>query len=138
MKKRSCLWVMLALLLGLMSFAACKEQGGEKDVPLEGTYVFESLSYTGADGTSVTLRAGDNWLLSALTEDTFTFELREDGTATFTVRLVLTVTLDLLWERSETDGYIDITLDGQAETFPCDGNTIGYTYEGASVTMKKK
>lgn len=129
---------MLALLLGLMSFAACKEQGGEKDVPLEGTYVFESLSYTGADGTSVTLRAGDNWLLSALTEDTFTFELREDGTATFTVRLVLTVTLDLLWERSETDGYIDITLDGQAETFPCDGNTIGYTYEGASVTMKKK
>ena len=62
----------------------------------------------------------------------------EDGTATFTVRLVLTVTLDLLWERSETDGYIDITLDGQAETFPCDGNTIGYTYEGASVTMKKK
>ena len=129
---------MLALLLGLMSFAACKEQGGEKDVPLEGTYVFESLSYTGADGTSVTLHAGDNWLLSALTEDTFTFELREDGTATFTVRLVLTVTLDLLWERSETDGYIDITLDGQAETFPCDGNTIGYTYEGASVTMKKK
>ena len=138
MKKRSCLWAMLALLLGLMSFAACKEQGGEKDAPLEGTYVFESHSYTGDDGTSVTLRAGDNWLLSALTEDTFTFELREDGTATFTVRLVLTVTLDLLWERSETDGYIDITLDGQAETFPCDGNTIGYTYEGASITMKKK
>ncbi len=145
--KKHYLWAMLALLLGLMSFAACTEQGGEEPAPLEGTYVFESLSYEGDDGTAITLRAGDNWLLSALTEDTFTFELREDGTATFTVRLVLTLTFDLLWERSETDGYIDITLDGQAETFPCDGETISYAVSGetigapfgeVSVTMKKK
>ena len=120
-----------------MSFAACAEQGEEKQ-PLEGTYTFESLSYTGDDGTSVTLRAGDNWLLSVLTEDTFTFELKEDGTAVFTVKLVVTITLNLLWEKSEQDGYIDITLDGATETFPCDGKTISYTYEGASVTMAKE
>ena len=71
-------------------------------------------------------------------EGTYTFELREDGTATFTVKLVLTVTIELLWEESEEEGYIDITLDGATEKFPCDGTTIGYTYNGASVTMKKK
>ncbi len=136
MRKLQIFGALLALLLGVMSFAACAEQG--EDVPLEGVYTFESLSYTGNDGTSVTLHAGDNWLLSVLTEDTFTFELKEDGTAAFTVKLGLTVTLNLLWEKSETDGYIDITLDGATETFPCDGKTISYTYEGASVTMAKK
>ncbi len=132
MKKLSVILASLVLALGLVFAAACKEE------QLEGTYTFESLTYTGEDGTSVTLRAGDSWLLAALTEDTFTFELREDGTATFTVKLVLTVTIDLLWEESEEEGYIDITLDGATEKFPCDGTTIGYTYEGASVTMKKK
>ena len=136
MKKLSVILASLVLVFGLILGAACTKTPSE--TPLEGTYTFESLSYTGEDGTSMTLYAGDNWLLSALTEDTFTFELREDGTAAFTVKLLVTVTLDLLWERSEEEGYIDITLDGATETFPCDGTTIGYTYEGASVTMKKK
>ena len=115
----------------------------KKSSPLRATYTFESLTYTGEDGTSVTLRAGQNWLVVALTEDTFTFELREDGTATFTVKLVLIVTMDLKWEESEAEGYIDITFDGATEKFPCDGTTISYTYHDASfgdasVTMKKK
>lgn len=137
MKKLSVILASLVLALGLVFAAACKEEGA-KEQPLEGTYTFESLTYTGEDGTSVTLRAGDSWLLAALTEDTFTFELREDGTATFTAKVVFTVTIDLKWEESEEEGYIDITLDGATEKFPCDGTTIGYTYEGASVTMKKK
>lgn len=137
MKKLSVFLASLVLALGLVFAAACTDNGA-KEQPLEGMYTFESLTYTGEDGTSVTLRAGDNWLLAALTEDTFTFELKEDGTATFTVKLVLTVTFDLKWEESEEEGHIDITLDGATETFPCDGTTIGYTYEGASVTMKKK
>lgn len=140
MKKLSVILASLVLALGLVFAAACKEEGEQ---PLEGTYTFESLTYTGEDGTSVTLRAGQNWLVVALTEDTFTFELREDGTATFTVKLVLTVTMDLKWEESEEEGYIDITFDGATEKFPCDGTTIGYTYHDASfgdasVTMKKK
>ncbi len=142
MKKLSVILASLVLALGLVFAAACKEEGA-KEQPLEGTYTFESLTYTGEDGTSVTLRAGQNWLVVALTEDTFTFELREDGTATFTVKLVLTVTMDLKWEESEEEGYIDITFDGATEKFPCDGTTIGYTYHDASfgdasVTMKKK
>lgn len=137
MKKLSVFLASLVLALGLVFAAACTDNGA-KEQPLEGTYTFESLTYTGEDGTSVTLRAGDNWLLAALTEDTFTFELKEDGTATFTVKIVLIVTFDLKWEESEEEGYIDITLDGETEKFPCDGTTIGYTYEGASVTMKKK
>ena len=142
MKKLSVILAALALALGLVFAAACKEEGA-KEQPLEGTYTFESLTYTGEDGTSVTLRAGENWLVAALTEDTFTFELREDGTATFTAKVVFTVTIDLLWEESEEEGYIDITLDGATEQFPCDGTTISYTYHDASlgdasVTMKKK
>ena len=142
MKKLSVVLASLVLALGLVLAAACKDAGA-KEQPLEGTYTFESLTYTGEDGTSVTLRAGQNWLVVALTEDTFTFELREDGTATFTVKLVLTVTMDLKWEASEEEGYIDITFDGATEKFPCDGTTIGYTYHDASfgdasVTMKKK
>ena len=137
MKKLSVFLASLVLALGLVFAAACTDNGANEQ-PLEGTYTFESLTYTGEDGTSVTLRAGDNWLLAALTEDTFTFELKEDGTATFTVKIVLIVTFDLKWEESEEEGYIDITLDGETEKFPCDGTTIGYTYEGASVTMKKK
>ena len=142
MKKLSVILAALALALGLVFAAACKEEGA-KEQPLEGTYTFESLTYTGEDGTSVTLRAGQNWLVVALTEDTFTFELREDGTATFTAKVVFTVTIDLLWEESEEEGYIDITLDGATEQFPCDGTTISYTYHDASlgdasVTMKKK
>ena len=140
MKKLSVILASLALALGLVFAAACKEEGA-KEQPLEGTYTFESLTYTGEDGTSVTLR--QNWLVVALAEDTFTFELREDGTATFTVKLVLTVTMDLKWEASEEEGYIDITFDGATEKFPCDGTTISYTYHDASfgdasVTMKKK
>ena len=142
MKKLSVILTSLVLALGLVFAAACKEEGA-KEQPLEGTYTFESLTYTGEDGTSVTLRAGQNWLVVALTEDTFTFELREDGTATFTVKLVLTVTMDLKWEASEEAGYIDITFDGPTEKFPCAGTTISYTYHDASfgdasVTMKKK
>ncbi len=142
MKKLSVILASLVLALGLVFAASCKEEG-EKEQPLEGTYTFESLTYTGEDGTSVTLRAGQNWLVVALTEDTFTFELREDGTATFTVKLGLTLTMDLKWEASEAEGYIDITFDGATEKFPCDGTTIGYTYHDASfgdasVTMKKK
>ena len=142
MKKLSVILASLALALGLIFAAACKEEG-VKEQPLEGTYTFESLTYMGEGGTSVTLRAGDNWLVAALTEDTFTFELREDGTATFTVKLGLTLTMDLKWEASEAEGYIDITFDGATEKFPCDGTTIGYTYHDASfgdasVTMKKK
>lgn len=142
MKKLSVILASLVLALGLVFAASCKEEG-EKEQPLEGTYTFESLTYTGEDGTSVTLRAGQNWLVAALTEDTFTFELREDGTATFTVKLGLTLTMDLKWEASEAEGYIDITFDGATEKFPCDGTTIGYTYHDASfgdasVTMKKK
>ena len=142
MKKLSVILAWLVLALGLVFAASCKEEG-EKEQPLEGTYTFESLTYTGEDGTSVTLRAGQNWLVVALTEDTFTFELREDGTATFTVKLGLTLTMDLKWEASEAEGYIDITFDGATEKFPCDGTTIGYTYHDASfgdasVTMKKK
>ena len=142
MKKLSVILASLALALGLVFAAACKEEGA-KEQPLEGTYTFESLTYTGEDGTSVTLRAGQNWLVAALTEDTFTFELREDGTATFTAKVVFIVTIDLLWEESEEEGYIDITLDGETEQFPCDGTTISYTYHDASfgdasVTMKKK
>ena len=142
MKKLSVILASLALALGLIFAAACKEEGA-KEQPLEGTYTFESLTYMGEGGTSVTLRAGDNWLVAALTEDTFTFELREDGTATFTAKVVFTVTIDLLWEESEEEGYIDITLDGETEQFPCDGTTIGYIYHDASfgdvsVTMKKK
>lgn len=137
MKKLSVILASLALALGLVSAAACNDEGA-KEQPLEGTYTFESLTYTGEDGTSVTLRAGESWLLAVLTEDTFTFELREDGTATFTVKALVTVTIELLWEESEEEGYIDITLDGATEKFPCDGTTIGYTYNGASVTMKKK
>ena len=142
MKKLSVILASLVLALGLVFAASCKEEGA-KEQPLEGTYTFESLTYTGEDGTSVTLRAGQNWLVVALTEDTFTFELREDGTATFTVKLVLTVTMDLKWEESEEEGYIDITFDGATEKFPCDGTTISYTYHDASfgdasVTMKKK
>ena len=142
MKKLSVILASLVLALGLVFAASCKEEGA-KEQPLEGTYTFESLTYTREDGTSVTLRAGENWLVAALTEDTFTFELREDGTATFTAKVVFTVTIDLLWEESEEEGYIDITLDGETEQFPCDGTTIGYTYHDASfgdasVTMKKK
>lgn len=142
MKKLSVILASLVLALGLVFAAACQEEGA-KEQPLEGTYTFESLTYTGEDGTSVTLRAGENWLVAALTEDTFTFELREDGTATFTVKLGLTLTMDLKWEASEEDGYIDITFDGATEQFPCDGTTISYTYHDASlgdasVTMKKK
>ena len=142
MKKLSVILASLVLALGLIFAAACKEEGA-KEQPLEGTYTFESLTYMGEGGTSVTLRAGDNWLVAALTEDTFTFELREDGTATFTAKVVFTVTIDLLWEESEEEGYIDITLDGETEQFPCDGTTIGYIYHDASigdvsVTMKKK
>ena len=142
MKKLSVILATLVLALGLVFAAACKEEGA-KEQPLEGTYTFESLTYMGEGGTSVTLRAGENWLLAALTEDTFTFELREDGTATFTAKAVFIVTIDLLWEESEEEGYIDITLDGEMEQFPCDGTTIGYTYHDASfgdvsVTMKKK
>ena len=142
MKKLSVILASLVLALGLVFAAACQEEGA-KEQPLEGTYTFESLTYTGEDGTSVTLRAGDSWLVAALTEDTFTFELREDGTATFTAKVVFTVTIDLLWEASAEEGYIDITLDGATEQFPCDGTTISYTYHDASfgdasVTMKKK
>ena len=142
MKKLSVILASLVLALGLVFAAACKEESA-KEQPLEGTYTFESLTYTGEDGTSVTLRAGQNWLVAALTEDTFTFELREDGTATFTAKVVFIVTIDLLWEESEEEGYIDITLDGETEQFPCDGTTISYTYHDASfgdasVTMKKK
>ena len=142
MKKLSVILASLVFALGLVFAASCKEEC-EKEQPLDGTYTFESLTYTGEDGTSVTLRAGQNWLVVALTEDTFTFELREDGTATFTVKVVLTVTMDLKWEESEEEGYIDITFDGATEKFPCDGTTIGYTYHDASfgdasVTMKKK
>ena len=142
MKKLSVILATLVLALGLVFAAACQEEGA-KEQPLEGTYTFESLTYTREDGTSVTLRAGENWLVAALTEDTFTFELREDGTATFTAKVVFTVTIDLLWEASEEEGYIDITFDGATEQFPCDGTTISYTYHDASlgdasVTMKKK
>lgn len=77
MKKLSVILASLVLALGLVFAASCKEEG-EKEQPLEGTYTFESLTYTGEDGTSVTLRAGQNWLVVALTEDTFTFELREE------------------------------------------------------------
>ena len=69
MKKLSVILALLVLALGLVFAAACKEEG-EKEQPLEGTYTFESLTYTGEDGTSVTLRAGQNWLVVALTEDT--------------------------------------------------------------------
>ena len=66
MKKLSVFLASLVLALGLVFAAACTDNGA-KEQPLEGTYTFESLTYTGEDGTSVTLRAGDNWLLSDLT-----------------------------------------------------------------------
>ena len=46
MKKLSVILASLVLALGLVFAAACKEEG-EKEQPLEGTYTFESLTYTG-------------------------------------------------------------------------------------------
>lgn len=117
---------------------ACKQNDGEKETPLEGTYRVKTLDYD-----AMHLELGDNIpFIGNITKDVAVAELHSDGTMSFVSKLIIVnFSLTGTWEKGEEAGTINANI-GSGETLAtiparCDGKTLVIEYEGITFTMEK-
>lgn len=116
---------------------ACNMQGCvmAPTVNMAGEYKFESLSYEEA-GMMIELKVGEKFMGSIiLTEDFMSITLYQDGSAKM-VSAGETMNGGS-WKKVD-DSHVEITFEGDPETFVCDGKTITIDEDGVKLVLKKK
>lgn len=104
-------------------------------VKMDGEYKFYSMSYE-ENGMMIELKAGEKFMGSiTLTEDFISITLYQDGSAKM-VSAGETMNGGS-WKKID-DSHVEITFEGEPETFVCDGKTMTIDQDGAKVVLKKK
>lgn len=136
MKKLKLFAVMLVTaIVGVFCLVACGETSQA------GKYKFYSISGT-EDGVEINLKVGDTYMgMISLSEDFMVIELKDDGSAVVTSAVSFSGSSESqtgTWKVNENDSQkVDITIEGETETFECDGKTLKADMEGMIVTLKK-
>lgn len=118
-------------VLCLCSLAAC---GGKS-----GVYKLDSITIGGADSSS-TIKTGEFYMGTKLSEDLMTIELKSDGSCvlssnggTFGVS-----SQNGTWAENENDSNkIDLTVEGDTTTYYCDGSEFRFESPFITITLKK-
>lgn len=104
---------------------------------IEGTYKFESMTMS-EDGTTITMKAGEEFEGVMITADYMVIELKDGGIAVVSGTVYGgTRSFTGTWEKGETEGQIVITIEGDPQTFTCDGESLTAT-DGDFVAVLKK
>ena len=142
--KKKFLWV-LSLILALvcvLGVVGCKGKDKEpenKRIPYEGTYKVSMVTFS-FQGSDYTIKVGESFLISKLTEDLAVLTLKEDGTLDFKVDLfnLFTFNVNGTWTVNEDDEKkIDAVISDSKITANCDGETLVIVYSGVAYTLVK-
>ncbi len=131
-KKFWCLFLSLAVsIVCLCSLVGC---GGKA-----GVYKLDSITVD-VLGTSKTIKTGEDYNGTTLSEDLFTIELKDDGSYTLTADKLFMLGSGSTgtWAENKDDSdKIDVTVGGVTTTYYCDGSEFRFDALLIKVVLKK-
>ncbi len=102
-----------------------------------GTYYFESMSYK-ESGIEYNVKVGETYFGAiSISEDFMIVSLEKNGNATIKLSTEGTPTISGQWEKIGR-GEITITLNGEKDTFKCNGKKLIIDLDGYTYTLKRK
>ena len=141
--KKKLIWLLtlVVMIVGIFSLSACGENSTEdsaEKIRAEkvGCYKFYSMT-TEIDGETVELKVGGYYMFLTLTQEFVVVELKEDGTYTASMMGGMADTSGT-WKVNEEDSKkVDLTAEGESNTWICDGNELHMEEDGTQITLKK-